>query len=252
MHEHASQQRVEEWARTHRNTVRAFLFDMVRRADVAEDLTQEVFCRAWEARESYQEQGKGLAYLLKIADHLVCKWGRRRKPVVNLDHEGWKCHEPATPALTPARDGRNCGTGGPVGSGDGMPVAHPAAGAIAAVSWATEFCRDRRDYREPFEHHPEPLPSRPGGLAKVVRPGLVKSCGGRVMSLKKLSLTIFAGVVVAWWSSGTALADDASAKPVKPRSPRSTAASTAPKANPDTLPARARRWPLGTASRWRA
>ncbi len=59
------------------------------------------------------------------------------------------------------------------------------------------------------------------------------------MSLKKLSLTIFAGVVVAWWSSGTALADDASAKPVKPRSPRSTAASTAPKANPDTLPARA-------------
>jgi RNA polymerase sigma-70 factor (ECF subfamily) len=101
MHEHASQQRVEEWARTHRNTVRAFLFDMVRRADVAEDLTQEVFCRAWEARESYQEQGKGLAYLLKIADHLVCKWGRRRKPVVNLDHEGWKCHEPATPALTP-------------------------------------------------------------------------------------------------------------------------------------------------------
>ena len=50
---------------------------------------------------SYQEQGKSLAYLLKIADRLVCEWSRRRKPVVNLDQEGWECHEPSSPAGTP-------------------------------------------------------------------------------------------------------------------------------------------------------
>ncbi len=69
--------------------------------DIAEDLTQDVFCRAWEARESYQEQGKGLAYLLKIADRMVCKWWRWRKPVANLDKDGWACHEPASPTATP-------------------------------------------------------------------------------------------------------------------------------------------------------
>jgi RNA polymerase sigma-70 factor (ECF subfamily) len=74
---------------------------MVRRADVAEDLTQDVFCRAWEARESYQEQGKSLAYLLRIADHLVCRRWRRRKPVVNMDKQGWRCHEPASLAAAP-------------------------------------------------------------------------------------------------------------------------------------------------------
>lgn len=94
-------QRFEEWVRAHRETVRTFLFAMVRRADVAEDLTQDVFCRAWEARESYQEQGKSLSYLLRIADHLVCRWWRRRKPVVNLNKEGWQCHEPAGPTATP-------------------------------------------------------------------------------------------------------------------------------------------------------
>ncbi len=101
MPELSCEQRFEEWVRAHRDTIRTFLFAMVRRADVAEDLTQDVFCRAWEARASYQEQGKGLAYLLRIADRLVCRRWRRRKPVANLDEEGWKCHEPASPTVPP-------------------------------------------------------------------------------------------------------------------------------------------------------
>ena len=42
-----------------------------------------------------------MAYLLRIADRLVCKWWRRRNPVANLDKEGWNDHEPASPTATP-------------------------------------------------------------------------------------------------------------------------------------------------------
>ena len=64
------------------------------------------------------------------------------------------------------------------------------------------------------------------------------------MSSKKLSFTIFAEVVLAWWLSGTALADDASAKQAKSSSSPSTAASTTPKANPASAPRgpKARPW----------
>ena len=101
MPEPSCEQRFEEWDPRHRDRVRAFVFAMVRRADVAEDLTQDVFCLAWEARESYREQGKCLAYLLKIADRLVCRWSRQRRLVANLDQEGWKCHEPVSRAVAP-------------------------------------------------------------------------------------------------------------------------------------------------------
>jgi RNA polymerase sigma-70 factor, ECF subfamily len=101
MRERGDEQRFGEWVCAHRATVRAFVFAMVRRADVAEDLTQDVFCRAWKARASYEEHGKGLAYLLRIADRLACNWNRRQKPVVNLDEEGWRSREPTGPALTP-------------------------------------------------------------------------------------------------------------------------------------------------------
>ena len=74
--------------------MRGFLWASVRRADVAEELTQEVFCRAWQARSSYREQGNARAYLLRIADRLACNRGRRNERHVNLDGDGWKQHEP--------------------------------------------------------------------------------------------------------------------------------------------------------------
>ncbi|MGA2031276.1 MAG: RNA polymerase sigma factor [Thermoguttaceae bacterium] len=90
------QERFTQWVREHEKAVRGFLLAMVRRPEVADDLKQEVFCRAWQARGSYQEQGNGLAYLLKIADRLVCDRHRRPGPQKerNLDEEGWKRHEP--------------------------------------------------------------------------------------------------------------------------------------------------------------
>jgi RNA polymerase sigma-70 factor, ECF subfamily len=91
------------WVRDHGRAVRGFLLAMVRRPDVADDLCQEVFCRAWQARERYREQGSARAYLLRIADRLVCDRGRRSEPQVNLSEDAWKLHEPADPAVEPSR-----------------------------------------------------------------------------------------------------------------------------------------------------
>ena len=89
------------WVREHGRAVRGFLLAMVRRPDVADDLSQEVFCRAWQARARYREQGNARAYLLRIADRLVCDRGRRAEPEVHLSEDGWKQHEPLDAAQEP-------------------------------------------------------------------------------------------------------------------------------------------------------
>lgn len=87
-------QRFEQWVREHEKAVRGFLRASLRQADLADDLCQEVFCRAWQARHRYREEGHTRAYLLRIADRLVCDHGRRGRPSANLDDTGWKRHEP--------------------------------------------------------------------------------------------------------------------------------------------------------------
>lgn len=82
------------WFRQHGQAVRGYLTASVRRADVAEDLTQEVFRRAWQARKAYREQGTARAYLLKIADRLVIDLARKSKPEVHLDEDAWTVAEP--------------------------------------------------------------------------------------------------------------------------------------------------------------
>ena len=90
-----------EWFCEHGKAVRGFLVAMVRRPDVADDLAQEVFCRAWQARARYREQGTARAYLLRIADRLVCDRSRRQQ-FVNLDEEGWGRHDPPDPSAGPS------------------------------------------------------------------------------------------------------------------------------------------------------
>ncbi len=98
--DHGHQRLFAEWVRDHGKAVRGFLLALVRRGDVADDLCQEVFCRAWQARERYTDQGKARAYLLQIANRLVYDRGRN-KPQTNLNDEGWKIYEPPSPATGP-------------------------------------------------------------------------------------------------------------------------------------------------------
>ena len=86
--------RVTSWVHEHGESVRGFVFAMVRRDDVADDLVQEVFRRAWQARDRYEENGCARAYLLRIADRLVCDRGRNARREVTLDDSAWQEMEP--------------------------------------------------------------------------------------------------------------------------------------------------------------
>ena len=101
--DHGHQRRFADWVRDHGKAVRGFLLALVRRGDVADDLCQEVFCRAWQARERYTDQGKTRAYLLQIANRLACDRSRRNQPQTNLGDEAWKIHEPASRGPSPRR-----------------------------------------------------------------------------------------------------------------------------------------------------
>ena len=91
MDELGGQQRFAEWVRVHGEAVRGFIFAQ-RFAGRMPSRTwcKRSFAAAWTARDRYQEQGASLAYLLKIADRLVCDRGRRGQPERNLDQEQWK------------------------------------------------------------------------------------------------------------------------------------------------------------------
>lgn len=89
------------WVREHSRAVRGFLLGLVRRQDVADDLLQDVFQRAWQARGNYRDQGRERSYLLKIADRLVCDRGRRLGVEVTVDDAAWHELEPSIDAPSP-------------------------------------------------------------------------------------------------------------------------------------------------------
>ena len=86
---------VSRWVREHGRSVRGYLLSLVRREDLADDLLQEVFRRAWQARDRYQERGHERAWLMRIADNLACDRVRRLGKEQTVDEETWRQLEPA-------------------------------------------------------------------------------------------------------------------------------------------------------------
>ena len=82
------------WVRLHGGAVLGYLSGVVRNRALAEDLLQEVFCRAWQARGRYRDAGCERAYLLRIADRLACDHLRRRRRETPLDGELPELYEP--------------------------------------------------------------------------------------------------------------------------------------------------------------
>jgi RNA polymerase sigma-70 factor, ECF subfamily len=94
-------ERLTRWVREHARAVRGYLLGTVGRADVADDLLQETFHRAWQARDRYRDDGHERAYLLRIADRLVIDRSRRLGIEVNLDDAVWRAVEPSTASDSP-------------------------------------------------------------------------------------------------------------------------------------------------------
>src|SRR5262245_8822428 len=86
--------RITRWVREHARAVRGYLLGTVRRTDVAEDLLQETFQRAWQARDRYRDDGHERAYLLRIADRLVIDRSRHLGFEVNFEDAVWRDIEP--------------------------------------------------------------------------------------------------------------------------------------------------------------
>lgn len=100
----AKNEQITTWTAQYGGLVRGYLMSMVRRADVADDLSQEVFLRAWKGLDLYAEQGEAKAYLMKIAYRVVCNAKRRRSMEVNVDDKTWTAVEPVDAKADPARN----------------------------------------------------------------------------------------------------------------------------------------------------
>lgn len=90
------------WVREHSAAIRGYALALVRRPDIADDVLQEVFRRAWQVRDSFRQQGQDRAFLIRIADHLICDRARRMGRELNLDDAGWQAQEPASADDNPA------------------------------------------------------------------------------------------------------------------------------------------------------
>jgi RNA polymerase sigma-70 factor (ECF subfamily) len=91
-----------DWVQTHGPAVRGYLMAMLRQTELADELSQETFFRAWQARDRYREEGNARAYLLRIADHLVCDRARKSVREVQVTEERWKQVEPISRPNDPA------------------------------------------------------------------------------------------------------------------------------------------------------
>ena len=100
----AKNQQITTWTAQYGGLVRGYLMSMVRRADVADDLSQEVFLNAWKGLDMYTEQGEAKAYLMKIAYRVVCNAKRRRSMEVNVDDETWTAIDPVDAKSDPAHN----------------------------------------------------------------------------------------------------------------------------------------------------
>ena len=85
---------VSRWVNDHGQSVLGYLMGLVRDRSLAEDLLQEVFCRAWQARHRYTDTGHERAYLLRIADRLACDRARRPRREVRIADDEMRAIEP--------------------------------------------------------------------------------------------------------------------------------------------------------------
>lgn len=72
---------IEEVFALHHSEIYAFIYRMVRDADVAADFTQDTFIKAYKAYESLEDRAKARAWLYQIAHRVVLDEMRRRRIV---------------------------------------------------------------------------------------------------------------------------------------------------------------------------
>lgn len=72
---------IEELFARHHSEIYAYVYRMVRDADVAADFTQDTFIKAYRAQDSLEDRAKARAWLYQIAHRVVLDEMRRRRIV---------------------------------------------------------------------------------------------------------------------------------------------------------------------------
>lgn len=80
--------------------VYGFALSIVKNAQDAEDVLQDVYLQVWQSAGSYRSQGKPMAWLLTIARNLSLSRLRERSRTVSLSPEDWQARFARTPAVT--------------------------------------------------------------------------------------------------------------------------------------------------------
>jgi RNA polymerase sigma-70 factor, ECF subfamily len=79
---------IEELFALHHGEIYAYVFRMVRDADIAADFTQDTFIKAYKAQDSLEDRAKARAWLYQIAHRVVLDEMRRRRIVRFLPWTG--------------------------------------------------------------------------------------------------------------------------------------------------------------------
>ena len=72
---------------SHRRAIELFFAGQRLRSSAVDDLTQEVFLRAWAGQGSYRERASLRAWLFGIAQNVLFEWRRARQPAQLQDEE---------------------------------------------------------------------------------------------------------------------------------------------------------------------
>jgi RNA polymerase sigma-70 factor (ECF subfamily) len=88
----------------HKGALYRFVMRSIRDRATAEEIYQEIWMRAIEARGRYEVQAKFTTWLYTIAhNRLVDHWRKRGLQLVSLDQEGDTVDPPATPSSQPEK-----------------------------------------------------------------------------------------------------------------------------------------------------
>ncbi len=118
----------------HKGPVFRYVLRSVKSRAEADELFQDVWMRAIEARARWRPEAKFTTWLYTIAHHrLIDHWRAKGLAMVSLDDEDAKIDEPrAGPASEPARVAEARRDGAAPGSGDRGAAARAARGVPAA------------------------------------------------------------------------------------------------------------------------
>ncbi len=83
-----------------KSAVYGFALSILRSAEDAEDVLQEVYIRVWQAAGGYAPQGKPMAWLLTITKNLSASKLRERGHRAELSEEQWQMLYVESPAVT--------------------------------------------------------------------------------------------------------------------------------------------------------